>query len=122
MTATQIPEPTGQPTAPRPIRETVNRFLNEQEAAGFKALTFRMDYTTDGEYDGGELSLVEFHHYLVAEEMNEGNWRAFLREGDIEHRLVLQHSTLLRISEERMLPIGVWFWDYTTDVLSYLGD
>ena len=119
--ASQISEVTGQPSAPHSIRVAVSRFLNEQEVAGFHALLFHMDYLPEDEnlfYNEGVLALTEYHHYTA--EVSSGN-RNYLSAGDQAVRTAFQHPTLLRISEERMLPIGLWFWNYADDTLTYLG-
>ena len=117
----QIPQATGPPTASQTIRDSVNRFINEQEVAGYKALIFRMDYLSDETLQvPAGINLTDFYRYRFEEDMQRGVQR--VPPGNNTTRLAFQNPTLLRISEERMLPLGVWLWEYTEDVLTYLGD
>ena len=121
--ATQIRNEGGVPAAPFSVREAVTPFINAQERVGRRGLLFRMDYLLDDvDFDfAGNLSLVEYHHYITEQEVDSID-QNLLTVGDESERTSIQHAAVLRISEERMLPLGVWFWSYTNDRLIHLGD
>lgn len=104
------------PTAPPPVRQAVTTYLNIIRGRGRCKALFRLDYESSEDWDfnsSGDLLLIEYYLYST----NLPHSITHLTSGRPDVSNQLRSVALLRISEDRLLPLGLWLWDFKYDTL-----
>lgn len=108
------------PTVPPPVRQAVTTYLNTIRNRGRCKVLFRMDYESSENWEldsSADLLLIEYHLYSTDIPHSIAN----LTPGRLDVS-DLRNAALLRISEDRLLPIGLWLWDFKDDTLRLIEE
>lgn len=104
------------PTAPPPVRQAVTTYLNTIRNRGRCKALFRLDYESSEDWEldsSADLLLIEYYLYSTDIPHSIAN----LTSGRSYVSNELRSAALLRISEDRLLPLGLWLWDFKYDTL-----
>lgn len=109
------------PTAPPPVRQAVTTYLNTIRNRDHCKALFRLDYGSSEDWDfnsSDDLLLIEYYLYST----DFPHSLAHLTPGRRDVSSDLRSAALLRISEDRLLPLGLWLWDFKDDTLRLIEE